>query len=232
MSTKKTSSHALTHKTDAIRLINEIGKISPRLKIALRWCPGHKGIPGNEEADKLATTAAKKPLPQAHTDKPTFSSFRAAIKDWAEKTSLSAYTEQDHKRLGHKPHPKEHMKAIMGLKNKHSVSTVTQLRTGHIPLYQYLASRNLRTDVTCECGLSPETVDHFLFHCPIHDDHRQDLCRELDELDIPFNRAALHHPGSMEPIANFTSSTWRLKSRWEWASIMNEAVPRDKQQPD
>lgn len=75
MSSKKTCSRALTHKVKATELINDIEKLSPSTKIALRWVPGHKGLPGNEEADKLATTAAKKPLSQTRTDKPTFASF-------------------------------------------------------------------------------------------------------------------------------------------------------------
>lgn len=143
MSTKKTTSQALSHKTEANKLIRDIDHLAPRVKIALRWCPGHAGIKGNEEADRLATTAAKKPLPKNHAARPTFASFRSAVKDWAEKKAISAYDPQDKKRLGHEPHPKEHMKALAEMKNKHSVSSITQLQTGHIPLYHYLASRNL-----------------------------------------------------------------------------------------
>lgn len=232
MASKKMSSRACTQKIQATGLINDIEELSPHLKIALRCCPGHTGIKGNEEADKRATNAAKKPLHQDHVHKPKFSSFRAAIKDWEEKKTLLSYTAQDQKRLDHQPHPKEHMKALMEMKNKHSVSLVTQLCTGHIPLYHYLASRSLRADSTCACGMSPETVKHFLFDCPIHDEPRQELQQELDKLNIPFNRMALHYPSAMVRIANFTSSTWQLRSRWEWAKIMDEASPRDKHQPD
>lgn len=116
MSTKKTSSCALTHKKEATTLIKEIKDLSPRVKIALRWCPGHAGVKGNEEADKLATTAAKKPLPRHHTDRPTFGSFRAAIKVWAEKMTKASYSPQDVKRLGHEPHSREHLKALTEMK--------------------------------------------------------------------------------------------------------------------
>lgn len=203
MSTKKTSFQVLTHKTEATKLIKDIDDMAPRVKLALRWCPGHAGIQGNEEADRLATTAAKKPLPKNHTDRPTFASFQAAIKDWAEKKSISSYTHQDARRLGHEPHPREHLRALTEMKNKHSVSSITQLRSGHIPLYHYLASRNLRTDSTCVCETSPETVEHFLFNCPLHNNQRQELRRELEDLEIPFNRTALHHPQAMVPIANY-----------------------------
>lgn len=71
----KTSSQALTHKINAFNLIKEIELLTPRLKAALRWCPGHEGVPGNIEAEKLATTAARKHLTLNYTDKPTFASF-------------------------------------------------------------------------------------------------------------------------------------------------------------
>lgn len=118
MSHKKTSSSALTHKNTATAAIKEIENQAPRTKIALRWCPGHEGVEGNVHADKLATTAAKKPLPPNHANKPTFVSFRAAIKDWAKTATLDSYTPQDTKRLGHHPHPKEHLEALASLKNK------------------------------------------------------------------------------------------------------------------
>lgn len=231
MSHKQTSSSALTLKTTAFNIMKEIEVLAPRIKVALRWCPGHEGVEGNERADQLATSAAKKPLPKNHANKTTFSSFRAAIKEWAKKAAIDSYTPQDIKRLGHHPHPKEHLDALSSLKNKHSISSITQLRTGHIPLFSYLFKRNLRADSTCACNTGPETVEHFLFLCPLHEEPRQDLRRELDELDISFNRTALHHPKALEPIANFTSSSWRLESRWDWAEVQNEATPKGMKPP-
>lgn len=209
MGTKKTSSRDLEHKLEAIQLINDVESIAPHVKITLRWCPGRKGIPGNEKEDSLANKAAKKPLPSSHADKPTYASFCAAIKTWSERSAIESYTTHDIKRLGHGPHPKQHIAALNNLKNKHSVSSITQLRTGHAPLFQYLARRNLRSDPTCKCGLDQENVEHFLLSCPIHVDPRQDLRNELDKLEVPFSRKALHYPAALESIANFTSSTWR-----------------------
>lgn len=102
MSHKKTSSSALTLKTTAFNIVKEIKALAPTIKIALRWCPGHEGVEGNERADQLAMSAAKKPLPKDHTNKPTFSSFRAAIKDWAKAAAIESYTPQDIQRLGHR----------------------------------------------------------------------------------------------------------------------------------
>lgn len=231
MATKKTTSKALSHKTEAIELIRQVWVSAPHVRITLRWCPGHKGIVGNERADKLANTLAKKPLPPSHKGKSTPESFRAAIKAWAEKESSKNYSPQDLKRLGHDPQSQKHTTALNKLKNKHSVSSITQLRTGHIPLFQYLAKQNLRPDPTCVCGTGLENVDHFLFLCPLHEEQRAELIRELDDLNLPLDRTILNYPDAFEPIANYTSSTWRLQSRWDWAEIHHEAVPKGKLPP-
>lgn len=80
MSSKKTSSRALSYKIEALYIIKEIKRIAPHVKIVLQWCPGHEGIEGNKTADKLANSAAEKPLRQNYIHKPTFASFRLAIK--------------------------------------------------------------------------------------------------------------------------------------------------------
>lgn len=158
MSHKKTTSSSLTHKTTATELIKTIKTVAPYTKISLRWCPRHEGIEGNTHADHLATTAAKAPLPDKNIEKPTLFSYRAAVKDWAKTETLKSYTPQDVLSLGHQPHPTEHLAALAAMKNKHLVSTITQLRTGHIPLLSYLFKRNLKTDPTCPCGTAPENV--------------------------------------------------------------------------
>lgn len=79
MVTKETTSRALTHKINTIKLIKDIEDKAPQVKkkIALQWFLGHKGIEGNEKVDRLANNAAKIDLPSGHTDQPTFASFRA-----------------------------------------------------------------------------------------------------------------------------------------------------------
>lgn len=90
MSMKSTTSKALSYKIEAIEAIKEIETIAPHIKIILQWCPGHEGIEGNERADELANSAARKTLPPTYIDKPSFTTFRSAIKTWSEKENMNA----------------------------------------------------------------------------------------------------------------------------------------------
>lgn len=126
MASHKSSLPSLIQKTLALTIAGFIAKSHPQTRITLRWCPGHSGIKGNEIVDRLANTAAKKKLPPGHVDQPSFSSFRAAIKVWARESS-DIYSDQDIKRLGHKPQSSKHLKALIALPNKHSIASITQL---------------------------------------------------------------------------------------------------------
>lgn len=117
---------SLHDKRTALTIIHHIHRAWPQVKVNLRWCPGHVGIKGNEIVDRLAKSRATKKLPPHHKDKPTFAGFKSAIHAWVRKTT-SVFTPQEIKRLGHKPQPTKHFKALLGLPDKHSVASITQL---------------------------------------------------------------------------------------------------------
>ncbi|KAG0140783.1 hypothetical protein CROQUDRAFT_110921 [Cronartium quercuum f. sp. fusiforme G11] len=179
------------------------------VEIALRWCSGHKGLPRNERVDQLAAkAAATRNLPQIHTHKPSQSSrLPRCTQGLDEDHSPARFSHQDIKRLCHDPQPCKIFKSLIDFPNSHSIASVTQLRNGHIPLFDYLHSRHLQP--------SPEHP-------------RSKLKGEVKKLNLPFNKSILHEPQTFYVVADFISDRWRLKSRWEWAEINHEGIPEGK----
>lgn len=195
--------------------------------MALRWCPGHNGVKVNEEVDRLPTKAANKKSWarthwQAHVPK-FWSSCQILV---GNRSFMSLHTTRCEE-IGQKtgPETKEHMKALPKMRNKHSIPSITQLCNRHMLLVNYLASRYLMTDSTCVCRKSAETVKHCLLKFKNHEEQRNKVSTELKELEIPFNRPAVHQPEALELILNFTSSTWKLKSRLDWAESKQICQP-------
>ena len=50
---------------------------------------------------------------------------------------------------------------------------MAQLVTGHCALNAHQFRFGFRADSTCDCGATEETIEHFLFCCPLYD--RTDL---------------------------------------------------------
>lgn len=217
-------------RKETYKLMNYLLVTFPAMKIAIRWCPGHAGVHGNEIVDKIANTKAKSKLPNTFQAKPNVASFLSAIKEWRSRNAEIA-DPKDLKRLGHEPHPRRHLKHLSKLK-KHSIGFITQLRSGHIHLNHYLCRFVQMQDPGCDCQEGVETVDHYLLVCNRFRNERARLEEELGELELTLNSSILKNPIAFRAIAQYGDSTWRLKSRWDWAAIANEdPYPSPDRQP-
>ncbi|KAG0149672.1 hypothetical protein CROQUDRAFT_88750 [Cronartium quercuum f. sp. fusiforme G11] len=125
---------------------------------------------------------------------------------------------------GQPPKPKEHLEAIKSLK-KHEVAFVTQLRSNHIHLNQYLNRFKQLTDPACDCQEGVEIVEHYLFLCHRYEEQRQPLLNNLQNRQLKPKKAILHHPPTFPYIVAFCNASWQLKSRWVWAKISDERLP-------
>ncbi|XP_041379145.1 uncharacterized protein LOC121391659 [Gigantopelta aegis] len=125
-------------------------EVAKERRVALQWIPAHCGIPGNEEADRLAKLGANHVQPSNNI---SFSEKKTLIK-----AANRPRTEQDDYHL---------------LSRLEQV-TLLRLRTGHNRLNAHMFRKfKLAATPTCSCGLEDQTAEHILQACPIHQDLRQ-----------------------------------------------------------
>ena len=71
--------------------------------------------------------------------------------------------------------PREHMIPVYNSLKREEAGILSQLRTGHTPLNENLARIGAEETAICACGISRESTQHFLFHCPKWNNERTSL---------------------------------------------------------
>ena len=162
--------------------VNEYLEADPRKRVVIRWTPGHKGIRGNELADRAAKEAA------THDDgserpQPTYTHLRrrareAALQRWRRQWRLAKhertgthrgnlYSVADRFEPNLKPQP--HFRNIL---SRHVYGLTLQCRTGHAFMGEYYQRFVPTEPIGCPCGASLQTRKHILLDCPRYDSHR------------------------------------------------------------
>lgn len=220
---QKNSLESLIDKQRTYTILHYLYRSYPWLRVVVRWCPGHTGVQGNENVDKLAKKAAVKRSEEEERRETGISAFLAAIKAWG-KSNTKQLPAKDRARLGHDHQAHKHIRALNSLP-KHSVATLTKLRTSHAPLNHYLYRMGQVPEPVCICQTGIETPEHFLFICPQYTAHRREFLDELTSADLPHDTSVLQRPDAFRAVAMYCDSTWRFKNRWEWARIVKEQPP-------
>lgn len=220
---QKDSLESLKDKQRTYTILNYLYRSYPWLQIVIRWCPGHTGIPGNDIVDKLAKKAAVKQSDKEKGKETGISAFLSAITAWG-KSNTKLLSKKDRARLGHDHQGQKDIRALSSLP-KHLVANLTQLRTNHAPLNQYLYRMGQVPKPVCKCQTSIETPEHFSFICPLHSTHQIDFLRELTSAKLPHDTSILRKPDAFKAVAQYCDFTWRFKNRWDWACIVNKQPP-------
>ncbi|GBE87945.1 hypothetical protein SCP_1201710 [Sparassis crispa] len=165
--------------------ITEFLDANPENTVEIAWSPGHKGIIGNERADKLAKQATK-------IVDGTFTTTRAhalrranekAFERWTAEWKKTAPTGRfaSANRLPPQTHPRKPFTDLP----REVFGRLVQCRTGHAFLGEYYAQFVPSETVDCPCGAHFQTRKHILQDCPRYNNYRHILREASKTIDIP-----------------------------------------------
>ncbi|KAG0142327.1 hypothetical protein CROQUDRAFT_662698 [Cronartium quercuum f. sp. fusiforme G11] len=112
---------------------------------------------------RLLTNFPQNPSLAPFTSSPSLSAFPVAINEWITKNT-SSFPDAETRRLGQPPNPKSHLNNLADLQ-KHELATLTQLRSNHSHLNQYLNKLKPLSDLACDCQEGIQSVKQTL---PVH----------------------------------------------------------------
>lgn len=195
----------------------------------LAWVPGHCGIQGNELADGEAKEATKNGssgelLLPLYLRKPLPASV-AAIKQHFQTTLMSSWQSrlenspryQRITRIEEDGTRSKFMRETVNM-GKRQTSMVVQLRSGHIPLNQYLHRIHKSDTPNCpHCSMRgrqiPETVKHFIIECPAYAKERSWLRGKLGR-EAYSMKAMFTKEKAIRILIGFVDRTRRLKNNF------------------
>jgi ribonuclease HI len=150
--------------------LNVLSGLAGRNELILAWVPGHCGIPGNEEANRIARQASCLPLqgPELALGIPRCS-VREAFRAWTMKQHLCTWrdlTGHRHGKLFISGPRRKQADNLLRL-SRRQLKMVVAILTRHDPVRKHLRTMGLfEWDSTCRfCRKEAETVQHIICCC-------------------------------------------------------------------
>ena len=134
-------------------------------QVYFEWIPSHCGIPGNEVADQAAKHALKNPCIEI-SNKLNRKEFNCQIRKYCyNKWQLKwDVTDSPLKKVQQNVCKTYYCSPTMN--NRRAESIIHGLRMGNLGLNENLFKMKKHESGLCENCAVPETVEHFLIHCP------------------------------------------------------------------
>ena len=169
-------------------IIQKLYELNQKQEVHIQWIPSHKGILGNELADKAAKNAILYPF--LNQDTPNLKERVNEIKTkqpevwqkmWENQINVTnkgraLYSVKN--KIGHWPWAEN--------KNRRLGISITRLRLGHAGLNQIKHRFGITHDPLCQCG-ELESIQHYLLECPNFETHRQSFRQKLMNLSQDLN---------------------------------------------
>jgi ribonuclease HI len=165
---------------------NKIMSLMPSHEVRIQYVPGHRGIEGNEAADRAANDAhmlgyrTLTPSSKEEVEKLLHDRVQASWNQlWMDEVIASGrgrFITLIRDEVGLWPWASHSNRSIE--------TALTRLRTGHAGVRAHLARFNLVNSPLCSCG-SRETIEHLLLHCPLGQHARVNLTNQLTRVNVP-----------------------------------------------
>ena len=184
--------------------------LSPKGKIKLHWVPAHRGIMGNEQADKDAKTAALSDtqLTELPLD---FRELQSEVnsKAWC-------HWQQKWDSLGPRCHLGSVKKSVVqqplyNTTRKYE-TLFSQLRLGLTSLNKYLFRIKREESPECDICQQDETVEHYLLKCRRFNAERATMLASLPPSELPVTLQTLLSGGAVatRSVEEFLRTTKRI----------------------
>ncbi len=152
------------------RCHKELKVLSEQHNVILCWVPGHKDIPGNEKADKLAKNGASLPIEEAdlYIYPPLTLLYEGIRQDFKKKwvCKWNASAKSVHTKLIWNEKLVKYSRTLLDM-DRSQLRMVVNLITGHNTLGKHMVRIGKSNDDTCRwCGEEEESSFHFLCECP------------------------------------------------------------------
>ena len=183
------------------------------LQLHLHWVPGHPGVQGNDEADRLAQQAAEYPQPTQDSylslSKLKTQIRLAALLAWHKYgTKLQPPRQGRHYRSIYIHHPTPHPVPHFFMLNTLQLATVTQLRLGHGYFKSYLSRLDENVSGSCTCEKrtpAPETPEYIILYCTKFHHHRTILKPVAQQFHLPDVLGSKAH---LLAVGEFVRKSW------------------------